>query len=67
MLVGAVLPFSPIGPAFGFTPLPLLYWPLVAATLLGYVLLTGRENLALSDGLSSAGQGVHPVAFSFSS
>lgn len=40
MLVGAVLPFSPLGPAFGFTPLPLLYWPFLAATLLGYVLLT---------------------------
>ena len=40
MLVGAVLPFSPLGPAFGFAPLPLLYWPLLAATLLGYVLLT---------------------------
>jgi Mg2+-importing ATPase len=40
MLVGAVLPFSPLGPAFGFAPLPLLYWPLFAATLLGYVLLT---------------------------
>jgi Mg2+-importing ATPase len=40
MLLGAWLPFSPIGPAFGFTPLPPLYWPLLAATLLGYVLLT---------------------------
>jgi P-type Mg2+ transporter len=37
---GAWLPFSPLGPAFGFTPLPLLYWPLLAVTLLGYVLLT---------------------------
>ena len=40
MLFGAWLPYSPIGPAFGFTPLPPLYWPLLAATLLGYVLLT---------------------------
>jgi Mg2+-importing ATPase len=40
MLLGAWLPFSPIGPAFGFTPLPWLYWPLLAVTLLGYVLLT---------------------------
>jgi Mg2+-importing ATPase len=40
MLLGAWLPYSPIGPAFGFTPLPLLYWPLLAVTLLGYVLLT---------------------------
>jgi Mg2+-importing ATPase len=40
MAVGTWLPFSPLGPAFGFTPLPLLYWPLLVATLLGYVLLT---------------------------
>ena len=40
MLVGAWLPFSPVGPAFGFVPLPPLYWPLLAVTLLGYVLLT---------------------------
>jgi P-type Mg2+ transporter len=40
MAFGAWLPFSPIGPAFGFTPLPLLYWPLLAVTLLGYILLT---------------------------
>jgi Mg2+-importing ATPase len=40
MFLGAALPYSPLGPAFGFTPLPLLYWPLLAATLLGYVLLT---------------------------
>jgi Mg2+-importing ATPase len=40
MLVGAWLPFSPLGPAFGFTPLPALYWPLLALTLVGYVVLT---------------------------
>lgn len=40
MLLGAWLPFSPLGPAFGFTPLPPLYWPFLVATLLGYVLLT---------------------------
>jgi P-type Mg2+ transporter len=40
MLLGAWLPFLPIAPAFGFTPLPPLYWPLLAVTLLGYVLLT---------------------------
>lgn len=40
MVVGASLPFSPLGPAFGFTPLPTLYWPLLLATLFGYVLLT---------------------------
>ena len=40
MAVGTSLPFSPVGPVLGFTPLPLLYWPLLAAILLGYVLLT---------------------------
>ena len=40
MAFGAWLPFSPLGRAFGFTPLPPLYWPLLAVTLLGYVLLT---------------------------
>lgn len=33
MVLSAWLPFSPLGPAFGFTPLPLLYWALLAATL----------------------------------
>jgi Mg2+-importing ATPase len=40
MVLGAWLPHSPLGPVFGFTPLPPLYWPLLAVTLLGYVLLT---------------------------
>jgi P-type Mg2+ transporter len=40
MVVGASLPFSPIGPLLGFTPLPPLYWPLLALILFGYVLLT---------------------------
>jgi Mg2+-importing ATPase len=40
MVFGIWLPSSPIGPALGFTPLPGLYWPLLAATLLGYVVLT---------------------------
>jgi Mg2+-importing ATPase len=38
--VGVWLPFSPLGPALGLTELPALYWPLVALTLLCYVLLT---------------------------
>ncbi|MEN6336447.1 MAG: magnesium-translocating P-type ATPase [Phycisphaerales bacterium] len=37
MAVGVWLPYSPIGPALGFQPLPPLYWPLVLLTLLGYV------------------------------
>jgi Mg2+-importing ATPase len=40
MAVGVWLPESPLGPAFGFTPLPALYWPLLGLTLLGYVVLT---------------------------
>ena len=40
MMVGAWLPFSPIAEYMGFKPLPSLYWPLVALTLLCYVFLT---------------------------
>ncbi len=40
MAVGLWLPFSPLAPAFGFEPLPPLYWPLLGLTLLGYVVLT---------------------------
>jgi Mg2+-importing ATPase len=40
MLVGLWLPFSLLGPALGFTHLPHLYWPLLALTLLAYVVLT---------------------------
>src|SRR4029077_1174989 len=29
LFVGAWLPYSPAGPALGFTPLPALYWPLL--------------------------------------
>jgi Mg2+-importing ATPase len=38
-LVGASLPFSPLAPVFGFTPLPLLYWPAIACFLLAYAIL----------------------------
>jgi Mg2+-importing ATPase len=40
MMLGMWLPFSPIGPALGFTEVPPLYWAYLLATLLGYVLLT---------------------------
>ncbi|HXT13724.1 MAG TPA: magnesium-translocating P-type ATPase [Candidatus Angelobacter sp.] len=40
MAIGAYLPFSPLGQFLGFVPLPPLYWPLLLATLLGYVALT---------------------------
>ena len=34
------LPFSPLGPVLGFTPLPPLYWPLIGCMLLTYAVLT---------------------------
>jgi len=40
MLVGLWLPSSSLGPLLGFEPLPHLYWPLIAVTLLAYVGLT---------------------------
>jgi Mg2+-importing ATPase len=40
MAAGIGIPFSPLGPYLGFSKLPTLYWPLLAATLLCYVLLT---------------------------
>jgi len=47
MVIGASLPFSPLGPLLGFTPLPLLYWPLLSLILLGYVLLTQTVKMWL--------------------
>jgi P-type Mg2+ transporter len=40
MAFAAWLPHSPLAPALGFTALPPLYWPILLATLLCYVLLT---------------------------
>jgi len=40
MAGGAYLPYSPLAAKLGFVPLPLLYWPLLAITLLCYVGLT---------------------------
>ena len=40
MAVGVALPFTALGTYLGFVPLPSLYWPLVALTLLCYMLLT---------------------------
>jgi Mg2+-importing ATPase len=40
IMVGMWLPFSPVGAALGFVPLPQLYWPLLALTLACYMLLT---------------------------
>jgi P-type Mg2+ transporter len=44
-IVGATLPFTWAGSALGFTPLPALYWPLVAAMLLCYATLTHLVKL----------------------
>jgi Mg2+-importing ATPase len=40
MVAGMWLPFSPIAEYLGFTPLPMLYWPLIFLTLLCYIMLT---------------------------
>jgi Mg2+-importing ATPase len=40
MLIGLWLPSSPLAPALGLRHLPHLYWPLLALTLLAYVVLT---------------------------
>jgi P-type Mg2+ transporter len=47
MAVGLWLPFSPLAPALGFVALPALYWPILAATLLSYVLLTQLVKVLL--------------------
>ena len=38
--VGMSLPFTWVGAALGFAPLPRLYWPLVAVMLVTYATLT---------------------------
>ncbi len=40
MSIGALLPYSPFAGAFGFVPLPGLYWLWIAAFLLLYAVLT---------------------------
>jgi P-type Mg2+ transporter len=40
MAFGLWLPVSPFGPALGFVPLPSAYWPILAVTLLCYMILT---------------------------
>ena len=40
MLIGAILPYSPLAGPLGFVPLPWQFWPILAATLLCYVGLT---------------------------
>ena len=40
MLIGIAIPFTLVGDYLGFTVLPKLYWPLLGASLLCYVVLT---------------------------
>jgi Mg2+-importing ATPase len=40
MGIGVAIPFSPVGTYLGFTRLPGQYWPLLALTLVCYVVLT---------------------------
>jgi Mg2+-importing ATPase len=47
MAIGLWLPVSPLAPALGFVALPPLYWPILAATLLSYVLLTQLVKVLL--------------------
>ena len=47
MAIGLWLPVSPFAPALGFVALPTLYWPILAATLLSYVLLTQLVKVVL--------------------
>jgi Mg2+-importing ATPase len=45
--IGVVLPFLQVGRYLGFRALPPLYWPLLAGTLLGYMLLTQGVKTSL--------------------
>ena len=38
--VGMIIPYTPVGRALGFQPLPALYWPILLAMGLGYAVLT---------------------------
>ena len=40
MAIGIWLPFSPVASALDFVPVPGLYWPIVVAILLSYIVLT---------------------------
>ncbi|MGI9176330.1 MAG: magnesium-translocating P-type ATPase [Pirellulales bacterium] len=39
ILVGVWLPASPLGPLFGFTPLPGAYWPILLTTVMAYAVV----------------------------
>jgi Mg2+-importing ATPase len=40
MMIGGILPYSPLGAPLGLVPLPPLFWALLAVTLLCYLALT---------------------------
>ena len=40
MIIGIIIPMSPIGPFFGFTKLPILYYPILLLILISYIGLT---------------------------
>jgi Mg2+-importing ATPase len=45
--VAIALVYSPLAPALGFVPLPALYWPLLAALLIAYFVLTHLMKVGL--------------------
>ncbi len=47
MVVGAWLPYSPLAPFLDFVPLPPLYWPFLALTVVCYVILTQAAKVLL--------------------
>ncbi len=46
-VLAIVMVYSPLAPALGFVPLPPLYWPLLAALLIAYFVLTHLVKLWL--------------------
>jgi Mg2+-importing ATPase len=48
MAIGVAIPFTHAGRALGLVPPPGPYWPLLALTLAGYVLLTQTVKTWLS-------------------
>ena len=38
-LIGAALPYTPLAPLLGFTPLPASYWPVIGGVVVAYACL----------------------------
>jgi Mg2+-importing ATPase len=47
-LIGIALPYSPLGNALGFTPLPGSYWPMLGAMVIAYLVLTHAMKVWLN-------------------